>query len=229
MERDEQGYDDGFDYSGKDMVAIDRRMFHVAPGKTGRGYEGGAPIGEASLGEAAEGALDGIARRAGAKRGSLEAMRLWRKMGDRRLRDHTRAVFLGERRWGKELAVYVDSPGWAQEFQMLSPSYLVEWNHLCEAGRPEMRAGKMTFRVSSRAGSSSEGGAGGGGGKPSEEPQAVPLDAEELARVEEAVSVIHDDALRRKAYDAMKSVLEWQKSKDSHKAQTSLTARLKAL
>lgn len=176
-------------------------------GRDGKGRDDGGLVGESSLGDAADGALARIARQAGAQRGSFEATALWRQMGDRRLRAHTRGLFLAPRRAGRELTVYVDSPGWAQEFQMLSPSYLVEWNHLCDREGKDLRAGRMTFRVSSRSGGAVEAPA-----AARKEFHPVPLDADELARVEEAVSVIHDDVIRRKAYNAMKSVLEWQKS-----------------
>ena len=217
MGRNDYGYDEEFDYVGSGMVAPDPRLFKVMPGTTGRRYVG-KPVGECRLGDAASGVLGSLARRAGASAGVLRALKVWRKMGDRRVREHVRSIYLRQGRVLRELVVYVDTPGWAQEFQMFSGPYRLEWNHLCEVEGLPMQADRLTFRVSSRTGAAADPSASG----PAEQARRcvrqvspTPLSPEELARVEASVACIRDDALRRKAYSAMKSVMEWRKGSET--------------
>ena len=81
-----------------------------------------------------------------------------------------------------------------------------------------MQADRLTFRVSSRTGAAADPSASG----PAEQARRrvrqvspTPLSPEELARVEASVACIRDDALRRKAYSAMKSVMEWRKGSET--------------
>lgn len=206
----DNGYCDEFDYAGKDMVAPARYLRGMGSGKV-RGYTG-TPQGQQRVGSATEAVMAGLqARAAGGGAASGKAMRLWRTMGDKRVRTHVQGLYLRENRASRELVAYVDAGVWMHEFAMMAPAYLQEWNHRCTACGLDMQANKLTFRLSSCARAAGQTGAvATAGGERAADP--VPLTPDERARVERSVASIANPSLRRKAYDAMKSVLEWEKA-----------------
>lgn len=223
---DDNGEYDEFDYAGADLVA-------PASGGRGRGLRGmrgevprdyiGKPVGQIVLKGSVSTMVEGLQTRFGGAAGSAasRAMKVWHQMGDRRARMHVRGLFLRQNRASRELVAYVDASVWMHEFSLLAPAYLQEWNHLCEKNVLDMRADKLTFRLSSRARAAGQSGSiASGTGSCSAISTAtgtvsvprVSLSAEELARVEQTVGSITNARLRQAAYDAMKTSLECQKA-----------------
>lgn len=222
---DDNGEYDEFDYAGADLVAP------ASTGPRGRGLRGmrgevprdyiGKPVGQIALKGSVSTMVEGLQSRFGGPAGAAasRAMKVWRQMGDRRARMHVRGLFLRQNRASRELIAYVDASVWMHEFSMLVPSYLQEWNHLCEENGLDMRADKITFRLSSKARAAGQSGSialGGteavGAADPAGRAPRVALTAEERARVERTVAPITNPRLRQAAYDAMKTSLECQKA-----------------
>ena len=203
---------DEFDYAGAGVmppIAGLRGSGGWAPGYVGK------PEGEQRLGGALGKVVDRLQQRAGAASAS-QAMAIWRGMGDVRVRRHVRGLYLRQKRASRELVAYVDASAWLYEFSMNAPAYLQEWNHLCRAAGVDMEAGNLTFRLSSQARATGRGAAlAGVSGDPAGKtaPASIPLDAAERERIARAVAPIDNPRLRQKAYNAMKGVLEWEKSK----------------
>lgn len=207
------GYDEEFDYAGKDLVAPARYLRGMRAGKI-RGYTG-TPQGQQRVGAATEAVVAGLqARAAGGRAGMGRAMGVWRTMGDKRVRTHVLGLHLRENRASRELVAYVDASVWMHEFSMMAPAYLQEWNHRCAACGLDMQANKLTFRLSSYARAAGQTGAVKVEGEKAEKAPA-PLTPEELERVERSVASIGNESLRRKAYETMKSVLSWEKATKS--------------
>lgn len=207
------GYDEfeAFDYAGADLLPAVRGLRGSGgwvPGYVGR------PEGMQRLDGAMGRAVDRLRARAGGAPSS-QAMAVWRTMGDERVRRHVLGLYLRKNRASRELVAYVDASAWLYEFSMNAPAYLQEWNYRSQAAGLDMGADKLTFRLSTQARAAGHGGAlaTASGDPAGAAPRApVPLDAQERERVAEAVASIENPRLRQKAYNAMKSVLEWEKS-----------------
>lgn len=212
-----EGYDDEFDYAGKDMVAPWYRLRGMG-GKRARDYVG-TPVGSSSAGAVAGAVVQGLEQRFGKNTRMSQALRVWRKMGDPRARAHVQGLYLRQNRASRELIAYVDASVWMHEFSMLAPMYLQEWNHLCQSYGLDMQAGKLTFRLSTRARSTGQTGTLGSslGGVCAAGPSRVPLDAAEMERIRRTTAVITDERLRNRVSEAMKGVMEWQKAQNGHK------------
>lgn len=210
------GYDDEFDYAGKDMVAVPRGYRGMGKG-TVRGYIG-TPQGKQNLGSATGAVMAGLQARLGGASGMARAMGVWRQMGDPRVRAHVQGLYLRQNRVSRELVAYVDASVWMHEFSMLAPAYLQEWNHLCQVNGLDMQANKLTFRLSTQARAAGQTGAISTAREVHDE-RPIPLTPDETQRVARAVSVISNDRLRAAAYGAMKSVMEWDKGKIAKRRQ----------
>lgn len=197
---DAVGYDDDSDEG-----------FALAYEGVGRTNRLGAPATTGTVGSSATDIVDRLRKRAGLPTGVLKTLRLWRRMGDERLRKHVVAVSIRQNRVTRELIAYADGSVWVSEFTMMRTAVLVEWNSICEAaGEPDLCVQKVTFRLSKGAraagatGSIATDGAAG-------DVLPVELNGEERARVRAICGVISDDRLRRSAMRAMTSVMEWKK------------------
>ena len=230
----DNGFDDEFDYAGAQFVAAPYRLRGFGRGGVPRDYVG-SPIGRTGLNSAVDSILDRLQWQVGAGCDSARSMRLWRKMGDQRLKAHTHGLVLRRNRVSRELVVYVDASIWMYEFTMMAPMYLQEWNRLCESEGVDMKADKIRFQLSTRArkegqngtvaNGPGEGGPGSGGGRAGGSASGaagggvasplprVPLDADERDRIARTVAVIKDEKLRTAAYNAMRSHMELEKSR----------------
>ena len=212
------GYDDEFDYAGRDYVAAPAYL---------RGFGKRQPrdaaqrTGARSAGDAASALVDGLQARAGGTSASARAMGVWRKLSDKRVRLHVLGLYLREGRGGvRELIAYVDNPLWVHEFSLRAPMVLPEWNFLCRENGLDMQANKLTFKLSSRAYatdgsrglSDPDGGRQGLLGAVS---PLRPLSESDKAAIARATSVITNDKLRKAAYNAMTKTIQRQKSTPS--------------
>ncbi len=201
------GYDDDFDEG-----------FVPAYEGQKRANGSGAPATSQAIGGAATDLVDRLRRKAGLPAGVLKTLKLWRRMGDERLRKHVMAVSIRQNRATRELIAYADGSVWVNEFTMMRTAVLVEWNNICEAaGEPDLCVQKVTFRLSKGARAA---GATGSISTDRSSGDALPieLNGEEKARVRAICGVISDDRLRRSAMRAMTSVMEWKKGEAAHEA-----------
>lgn len=203
----EHGLCEEFDYAGRGLVAP------AWSARDRRHADRGAAVGEASAGGAVSSLVGTLQKRSGASVGTLQALGLWRQMGDARVRAHVTGLYLRQNRVNRELVAYVDAGVWLTEFTMLAPGYLAEWNVLCDRAGLDMRAQKLTFRLGKAARDAGETSSfGHGGPAPSGERPPAPLTLEEEAVLARRAAVIEDDALRAKALAAMRSHAMWKKA-----------------
>ena len=205
------GYDEGFDYTGKDYVAAPAGLY---------GFGKRVPrdqaqrLGSKGAGEATASVLDKLQRTAGGASQAAGAMRVWRQLSDPRARTHVIGLYLREGRGVRELIAYVDAPVWVNDLTMRRASILPEWNHLCERHGLALQANRLTFKLSSRAHASA---LGGGPSAAGEAPAVtarplVPLTPEERECIARVTAVITDDKLRKSASEAMEASLRCAKS-----------------
>ena len=209
------GYDQGFDYAGRDYIA-------PLPGMYGFGKrvprDQAQRTGSKAVGEATAALLGNLQRASGGASQAAGAMRVWRQLSDPRARVHVVGLYLREGRGVRELIAYVDAPVWVNDLTMRRAAILPEWNHLCEQHGLQLQANRLTFKLSSRTHASAI--AGGPASAPAGEGAGgdrcyVPLSLltpDERAAIERATAVITDPKLRQSAVDAMQAAFRWNKS-----------------
>ena len=206
------GYDQGFDYTGRDYVA-------PLPGMYGFGKrvprDQAQRMGSKGVGEATAALLGNIQRASGGASQAAGAMRVWRQLSDQRARVHVVGLYLREGRGVRELIAYVDAPVWVNDLTMRRAAILPEWNHLCEQHGLQLQANRLTFKLSSRTHASAVAGGPAAGAREEGDRGYVPLSPltpDEWAAIERATAVITDPKLRQSAVDAMQAAFRWNKS-----------------
>lgn len=206
------GYDEGFDYAGRDYVT-------PLPGLYGFGKrvprDQAQRMGSKGVGEATASLLGNLQRASGGASQAAGAMRVWRMLSDPRARVHVVGLYLREGRGVRELIAYVDAPVWVNDLTMRRAAILPEWNHLCEHHGLQLQANRLTFKLSSRthasavAGGPQEPEAAGGDKRPVVLSHLTP---DERAAIQRAAAVITDPKLRQSAVEAMEAAFRWNKS-----------------
>lgn len=168
-------------------------------------------VGATQVGGLAGQAADGIFRSSSGWSLTSRAMRVWRAMGDERVRSHVRGVSLTERRVSRCLTFYVDSSVWVQELSMRRYELLQEWNVLCEELDPELVVDDIAFKLSKGARQAGHDGSLANYGVQAVRTRAR-LTPDEMAAVRARVASITDERVRRSVQNAMVAMLEWKKS-----------------
>jgi hypothetical protein len=161
-------------------------------------------------------ALSGISSRMNTTSLVGRAMGLVRRLRDSRLRSHIVGCYPVQKKRGLELVLYVDSPIWAQEFQLGSSATLVEWNRLCQAsGYDDLKAASLRFQVSSRVHAAPV--ADDVATDTYEPASLLDLNPAERDWVESQLASISDPQLKEKARQALMASLRWKKTDQSQK------------